>query len=121
MGLPCWFVFLNQLRYLPRYILEQVKFLNAWRAGRKLGAILICYDFSKLSKKSSTEVRIDSPSQGADTAASITQLFSAMQISGFDRSEYVRAASGEGDGSSQATAQTSSHRHSDDHYRIVEI
>ena len=29
-------IFLNQLRYLPWYILEQVKFLNAWRAGRKL-------------------------------------------------------------------------------------
>jgi hypothetical protein len=84
-------IFLNQLRYLPRYILEQVKFLNAWRAGRKLGAILICYYFSKLSKKSSTEVRIDSPSQGADTAASITQLLSAMQISSFDHSENVRA------------------------------
>jgi hypothetical protein len=65
------------------------------------------------------------------TATSITQLFSAIQISGFDRSENVRAASRvlhaarvERETAAhklQATAQTSSHSHSDDDYRIVEI
>ena len=39
-------IFLNQ-PYLPGYLLREVNFLNAWRASRKLAALLICYDFSK--------------------------------------------------------------------------
>ena len=67
-------IFLNQLRYLPRYMLQQVDFLNAWRAGRKLGALLICYDFSKVSKKTNT----------MDRTVYLTEQLSNMQISSVD-------------------------------------
>ena len=42
-----------------------MNFLNAWRASRKLAALLICYDFFK--KKLSKHGRIDSPVRGTAT------------------------------------------------------
>ena len=52
-------IFLNQ-PYLPGYLLREVNFLNAWRASRKLAALLICYDFFKISNR----IRTDSPERG---------------------------------------------------------
>ena len=74
-------IFLNQ-SYLPSYILEQVEFLTAWRAARKLGTKLICYDFSKVSDETDpdTEVRSDSPDQGDSTTVYPLQQ-SNLQVS----------------------------------------
>ena len=52
-------IFLNQ-PYLPGYLLREVNFLNAWRASRKLAALLICYDFFKISNR----IRTDSTVRG---------------------------------------------------------
>jgi hypothetical protein len=59
-------------------MLQQVIFLNAWRANRKLGALLICYDFPKVSKKLYTTARIDSPSQGDSATVYLTEQLSNL-------------------------------------------
>jgi hypothetical protein len=52
-------IFLNQ-HDLPGYLFREVSNLNAWRASQKLLALLVCYDFFKLSN----HVRTDSPVLG---------------------------------------------------------
>ena len=99
-------IFLNQLRYLPRYMLQQVEFLNAWRAGRKLGALLICYDFSKVSKKLNPG-RIDSPSQGNSTA-NLTEQLSNLQISPLDSAQNFPDEPGQETNGSHTAADTNS-------------
>ena len=101
-------IFLNQLRYLPRYMLQQVEFLNAWRAGRKLGALLICYDFSKVSKKTNTADRIDSPSQGDSTVRHLPAQLSNLQISPLDSAQNFPDEPGQETNGSHTAADTNS-------------
>jgi hypothetical protein len=99
-------IFLNQ-SYLPSYILEQVEFLTAWRAARKLGAKLICYDFSKVSDETDTEVRSDSPDQGDSTTVYPLQQ-SNLQVSRPPLSDNISTSDGQETHGSPPAANTNS-------------
>jgi hypothetical protein len=83
-------------------MLQQVNFLNAWRAGRKLGALLLCYDFSKI-----TAARIDSPNQGNSTAI-LTEQLSNLQISPLDSAQNFPDEPGQETNGSHTAADTNS-------------
>ena len=91
-------------------MLQQVNFLNAWRAGRKLGALLLCYDFSKTRTGKpgrKTAARIDSPSQG-DSTAILTEQLSNLQISPLDSAQNFPDEPGQETNGSHTAADTNS-------------
>ena len=99
----------NPQSYLPSYILEQVEFLTAWRATRKLGTKLILYDFSKVSNETNTntEVWSDSPDRG-DSSTVYPLQQSNLQVSSAPFSDIFSIGGQETHGSPTAANTNSS-------------